>query len=104
MLRVLAGLLLCAAAQAATTSATLAITATEGESGSNFTLTGTATLTGGIAGSGTFSATIPTASIGSGATASVVRQKFDDAGFGLAPLSCPRRFPRRKSLAGGGSG
>ena len=70
MLRVLTTLLICAAAQAATTSATLSVTATMAASGTAYTITGTATMTGGIAGSGTFSSTIPFAALGaSGATA-----------------------------------
>lgn len=70
MVRILTVLLVCVAAQAATT--TLSVTATIGESGTGETITGTATLTGGVAATGTFSATVPlTALEGGGATASV---------------------------------
>lgn len=59
ILTTLATLSICAAAQAATSSATLTVNATVAISSTTYTATGTATLTGAIAGSGTFSATIP---------------------------------------------
>jgi len=64
MLRVLTTLLVIgAAAEAATSSATLSISGTVAISSTAYTINGTATLTGGIAGSGTFSSTIPLASL-----------------------------------------
>jgi uncharacterized protein (TIGR03437 family) len=62
MLRVLTTLLICAAAHAATTSATLTVNGTVAL-GTTATVTGTATFTGGIAASGTFSATISLTSL-----------------------------------------
>ena len=61
MQRILTALLLCTAAQAATLSVNISATATiplSGLGGSSFSATGRATLTGGIADSGTLSATI----------------------------------------------
>ena len=56
MLKVITALLICTAAQAATTSATLSVTATATIS-TNISVTGTASLTNGV-GSGTFTATL----------------------------------------------
>ena len=67
MLRVLTALFACAIAQAATSSATLTVNATLAISGSTNSASGTATLTGGIAASGTFSA--PAVNLSGGATA-----------------------------------
>lgn len=64
MFRILTTLLLCAAAQAATSSTTLTINAAVSTSGSSYVLTGTATLTGGIAASGTFSGSLPISALG----------------------------------------
>jgi uncharacterized protein (TIGR03437 family) len=58
MLRVLTALLLCAAAEAATLNVNLAVNATLTSSGTTYTASGTATLTGGIADTGTFSSNI----------------------------------------------
>src|ERR1035441_5474761 len=68
MLRVLTALLVCVAAQAATSSATLTVnlTLTASSSGTAYTAAGPATLTGGISGTGTFSATINLATLESG--------------------------------------
>jgi len=68
MLRVLTVLLVCVAAQAATTSATLTVNATltASSSGTTYVATGTATLTGGISGTGTFSANIDLTTLESG--------------------------------------
>ena len=70
MFRVLTTLLICAAAQAATSSTTLTIKAAVSTSGSSYVLTGTATLTGGIADSGTFSGSLPISALG-GSNASI---------------------------------
>jgi len=66
MFRVLTALLICATAQAATSTANLTITATLSPSGTNYAATGTAALTGGIAATGTFSATLSAATIATG--------------------------------------
>jgi uncharacterized protein (TIGR03437 family) len=66
MLRVLAGLLVCVAAQAATLNTTMTINGTVSSSTTAFVVTGTAVFTGGFAGNGTFSATIPLTALGSG--------------------------------------
>src|SRR5215469_15047643 len=66
MLRYLAAVLVCAAAQAATLNVNLTVQATIAISSSSYAISGQATLTGGITDSGTFSATVPVSSLGSG--------------------------------------
>ena len=68
MRKVLTTLLMCVAAHAATAVATMTVTATGSISGSSYAVTGTATLTGGINGSGAFSATIPFTGLGGTST------------------------------------
>jgi uncharacterized protein (TIGR03437 family) len=58
MLRLLTGILLCVAAEAGTLNVNLTINATLTSSGTSYVAAGTASLTGGIVDSGTFSATL----------------------------------------------
>jgi uncharacterized protein (TIGR03437 family) len=66
MLRLLTGLLLCAAAEAGTLNVNLTINATLTSSGTSYVAAGTASLTGGIVDSGTFSATLNLQNVATG--------------------------------------
>ena len=90
MLKILTGLLVCAAAQAATSSATLTVNATLAaqSSGTAYTATGTAALTGAIAATGTFNATVSLASL-SGTTIATPYTITFSGGMLTGTLSIP---------------
>lgn len=104
-LRVFAILLICAAAEAASSTASVTINATETiSSGTNFSLAGTATLTiGSTASSGTFTAPIPSSALQGSGNSTINFTMTFTAGTVAGTLTIPAALLSDTSVNGSGT-